>query len=91
MTDPFKILQAVKFAPRFLDEDMTAFPQNSDKAMLVQNFPKTAWTKLIRTQLVGKTQKVFAKLSVDSCLDYVLKTALSKHEFPNSIANGSVP
>ena len=64
--------------PKFpSDDDMTAFLKRFEKAMLVHEFPKSAWTKLIPPQLVGKGQKVFAELSADSCMQYeTLKTAL---------------
>ena len=59
------------------DDDMTAFLQSFEKVMLVHEFPKSAWTKLIHPQLVGKGQKVFAELSVNSCMEYeTLKTTL---------------
>lgn len=73
-TDTFKVSQAIKFVPKFSrDEDVTAFLQNFEKPMLAPNFPKSEWTKLIHTHLTGKAQKVFAELSVVSCM---LKTAL---------------
>jgi len=77
-TAAFKVSQAIKFCPKFpSDDDMTAFLQSFEKAMLVHEFPKAAWTKLIHRQLVGKGQKVFAELSLDSCMEReTLKTAL---------------
>ena len=48
-----------------------------EKAMLVPNFPKDQWTKLIQTQLTGKALKVFSELTVEQCMDYdTLKQAL---------------
>ena len=77
-TDAFKVSQAIKFVPKFPhDEDVTAFLQRFEKTILVHNFPKSEWTKLIHTQLTGKRQKVFAELSMTSCMDYdTLKMAL---------------
>ena len=74
----FKVAQGIKLCPKSPSDDgMTAFLQSFEKAILVHEFPKSAWTKLTQPQLVGKGQKVFAELSVYSCMQYeTLKTAL---------------
>src|SRR6218665_118582 len=67
--DAFKVSQVIKLCPKFpSDDDMTAFRQSFEKAMLVHEFPNSVWTKLIHPHLVVKGQKVFAELSVDSCM-----------------------
>jgi len=75
--DGFRLSSAVKFVPRFQDNQMDVYLVAFEKCMLVHCFLKDSWTQLIHTQLTGKALKVFAELSVEECMDFdVLKKAL---------------
>ena len=48
--DGFRLSSAVKFVPRFQDNQMDVYLIAFEKCMSVHHFPKDAWTQLIHTQ-----------------------------------------
>ena len=76
-TDSFRLSSAIKFVPKFQEQDLEQFLLNFEKSMELHNFPKDKWTALIHTKLTGKASKVFPALSIEQCKDYdVVKAAL---------------
>src|SRR6218665_3384963 len=76
-TDSFRMSAAIKFVPKFQEQDLEQFLLNFEKSMEIHNFPKDKWTALIHTKLTGKASKVFSALSTEQCKDYdVVKAAL---------------
>ena len=77
-TDSFRMSSAIKFVPKFQEQDLEQFLFNFEKSMEIYNFPKDKWTALIHTKLTGKASKVFSALSIEQCKDYdVVKAAFS--------------
>src|SRR6218665_3969701 len=58
-TDSFRMSSAIKFVPKFQEQDLEQFLFNFEKSMEIHNFPKDKWTALIHTKLTGKASKVF--------------------------------
>src|SRR6218665_3253076 len=76
-TDSFRMSAAIKFVPKFQEQDLEQFLLNFEKSMEIHNFPKDKWTALIHTKLTGKASKVFSALSTEQCKDNdVVKAAL---------------
>src|SRR6218665_649877 len=76
-TDSFRMSAAIKFVPKFQEQDLEQFLLNFEKSMEIHNFPKDKWTALIHTKLTGKASKVFSALSTEQCRDYdIVKAAL---------------
>src|SRR6218665_822186 len=76
-TDSFRMSAAIKFVPKFQEQDLEQFLLNFEKSMEIHNFPKDKWTALIHTKLTGKASKVFSALSTEQCKDYdIVKAAL---------------
>src|SRR6218665_693483 len=73
-TDSFRMSSAIKFVPKFQEQNLEQFLLNFEKSMEIHNFPKDKWTALIHTKLTGKA---FSALSTEQCKDYdVVKAAL---------------
>src|SRR6218665_1104507 len=76
-TDSFRLSSAIKFVPKFQEQDLEQFLLNFEKSMEIHNFPKDKWTALIHTKLTGKASKVFSALFTEQCKIYdVVKAAL---------------
>src|SRR6218665_106397 len=76
-TDSFRMSSAIKFVPKFQEQDLEKFLLNFEKSMEIHNFPKDKWTALIHTKLTGKASKVFSTLSTEQCKNYdIVKAAL---------------
>src|SRR6218665_3056916 len=76
-TDSFRMSSAIKFVPKFQEQDLEQFLLNFEKSMEIPNFPKDKCKALIHTKLTGKASKVFSALSTEQCKDYdIVKAAL---------------
>jgi hypothetical protein len=78
-TNEFRVDLATKLVNRFNESDVDTFFINFEKIANSNKWPKSKWSNIIQSQLIGKAAKAYFRLSVSECSDYdILKSAILK-------------
>ena len=88
----FKLQQAIKFVPKFNEEEPDWFFTHFERTALLHGWPKDKWMLLIDSAFVGRAQEVFTAIDLASVQDYeyVKKAILNVYEgFPRLIGRSS--